>query len=150
MRRSDRARDTAFAWKVFDRAPYCVLSLRDGDGGYGVALSPARIGERVYFHCAREGHKLDCLARWPLAALTAVAGTGPARFSVNYASAVLRGTVSPVEDPAEKLEALRAITARHCAADLPDFDRYAAASLAATAVYRMDVEEITGKERSGK
>ena len=65
MRRKDRERDAAFAWEVFDKAPYAVLSMRDGEGGCGVPLSPARIGERVYFHCALEGKKLDCLARWP-------------------------------------------------------------------------------------
>ena len=61
MRRKDRERDAAFAWEVFDKAPYAVLSMRDGESGYGVPLSPARIGERVYFHCALEGKKLDCL-----------------------------------------------------------------------------------------
>ena len=64
-----------------------------------------------------------------------------------YASAVLRGIVSPVEDVLEKRQALKAITARYCPADLPDFDAYAASSLHKTAVYRLDVREITGKER---
>ncbi|MDE6997422.1 MAG: pyridoxamine 5'-phosphate oxidase family protein, partial [Oscillospiraceae bacterium] len=62
MRRKDRERDAAFAWEVFDKAPFGVLSLRDGEGGYGVPISPARIGETVYFHCARTGKKLDCIA----------------------------------------------------------------------------------------
>ena len=44
MRRKDRERDAAFAWEVFDKAPFGVLSLRDGEGGYGVPISPARIG----------------------------------------------------------------------------------------------------------
>lgn len=147
MRRKDRERDADFAWAAFDGAPYAVLSLRDGEGGYGVPVSPARVGETVYFHCAPEGKKLDCIARWPEAALTAVARSGLARFSVAYASAVLRGIVSPVEDVLEKRQALKAITARYCPADLPDFDAYAASSLDKTAVYRLDVREITGKER---
>ena len=45
MRRTDRQRDAAFAWEVFDRAPYAVLSVRDGEGGYGIPVSPARVGE---------------------------------------------------------------------------------------------------------
>ena len=52
MRRKDRERDPAFAWSIFDRASYGVLSMRDEEGGYGVPISPARIGETVYFHCA--------------------------------------------------------------------------------------------------
>lgn len=147
MRRKDRERDAGFAWAVFDRAPFAVLSLRDGEGGYGVPVSPARIGEKVYFHCAPAGKKLDCAARWPCACLTACETDGPDYFGCRYRSAVLRGTVSPVEDAAEKIEALRAITRRYCPGDMPDFDAYLAPRLKSAAVYRMDAVEITGKER---
>lgn len=147
MRRKDRERDAAFAWEVFDRAPYAVLSVRDGDGGYGVPVSPARVGESVYFHSALEGKKLECLNKWPEASLTAAEALAPARFSVCYRSAVLRGRVCAVEDPVEKTEALRAITARHCPDDLPEFDGYFGSMLNAACVWRMDVAEITGKER---
>ena len=58
------------------------------------------------------------------------------------------GRVIPVEDPAEKLEALRAITRRYCPQDLPDFDAYAPPILKSTFVWRMEVSEITGKERT--
>ena len=133
MRRTDRQRDAAFAWEVFDRAPYAVLSVRDGEGGYGIPVSPARVGETIYFHSAPAGKKLDCLRRWPEATLTAAEVLGPERF---------------VEDPAEKLEALRAITRRYCPQDLPDFDAYAPPILKSTFVWRMEVSEITGKERT--
>lgn len=148
MRRKDRERDAAFAWEVFDRAPYGVLSLRDGEGGYGVPVSPARVGEKVYFHCALEGKKLDCIAQWPQAALTAVSSVEPDYFGVKYRSAILRGRVSPVTDEAEKIEALRAISQRYCPGDMGDFDQYLAPRLKATAVCRMDVTDITGKERT--
>lgn len=69
MRRKDRARDPAFAWLVFDQAAYGVLSMRDEGGGYGVPVSPARIGEKIYFHCAMEGKKVDCLSRCLLSPL---------------------------------------------------------------------------------
>ena len=147
MRRKDRERDAAFAWEVFDKAPYAVLSMRDGEGGYGVPLSPARIGERVYFHCALEGKKLDCLARWPEASLTAVEGLEPDYFGIKFRSAVLWGRVSLVEDEGEKTEALRAISQQYCAKDMADFDEYLAPRMKATAVCRMDVAEIAGKER---
>ncbi|MDE7218554.1 MAG: pyridoxamine 5'-phosphate oxidase family protein [Oscillospiraceae bacterium] len=150
MRRKDREKDAAFAWEVFDRAPYAVLSMRDEEGGYGVPVSPARIGGKVYFHCAQAGKKLDCLSQWPQASLTAVTDTAPDYFSCNYRSAILRGKVSLVEDEGEKTEALRAISRRHCPGDMADFDRYLVPRLKTTAVCRMDVAEITGKERMPK
>lgn len=150
MRRKDRERDAAFAWEVFERAPFAVLSLRDGAGGYGVPISPARIGEAVYFHCAQTGKKLDCLAQWPQASLTACEAIGPDYFGYKYRSAILRGEVFPVEDEAEKVEALRAISQRYCPGDMADFDAYIAPRMKVTAIYRMDVAEITGKERMPK
>lgn len=147
MRRKDREKDAAFAWEVFDRAPYAVLSMRDGEGGYGVPVSPARVGEKVYFHCAVAGKKLDCLAQWSEAALTAVTDVAPDYFSCKYRSAILRGRVSLVEDEAEKAEALRAISQRYCSGDMVDFNQYLTKMMRATVVCRMDIEEITGKER---
>ena len=148
MRRKDRERDAAFAWEVFDQAPYGVLCLRDGEGGYGVPVSPARVGEKVYFHCAQKGKKLDCIDQWPQATLTAVSMVEPDYFGCKYRSAILRGQVSPVTDAAEKTEALRAISQRYCSGDMGDFDQYLSPRLKATAVFRMDVTEITGKERA--
>lgn len=150
MRRKDREKDAAFAWEVFDSASFGVLSLRDGEGGYGVPISPARIGETVYFHCAQEGKKLDCIARWPQASLAVCEVTGTDYFACNYRSAILRGKISRVEDEAEKAAALRAVTGRYCPGDLADFDHYLPPRLKTTAVYRMDVSEITGKERMPK
>lgn len=147
MRRKDRERDAAFAWEVFDRAPFAVLSLRDGEGTYGVPVSPARVGETVYFHCAPAGKKLDCIAQCPQASLTVCEITGTDYFSCNYRSAILSGEVSLVEDEAEKAEALRAISLRYCPGDMPDFDQYLAPRLKGTAVCRVDVRSITGKER---
>lgn len=150
MRRQDRARDAAFAWEVFDQAPYGVLCLRDGEGGYGVPISPARIGERVYFHCAMEGKKLDCLAAYPEVAMTAVSSIGPAQFSVNYRSAILRGRAVIVEEEEEKREALRAICQRYCPEQMDGFERCAGSMLKQTCICRVDVAEITAKERTGK
>ena len=148
MRRKDRERDAAFAWEVFDKAAFGVLSLRDGEGGYGVPVSPARIGEKVYFHCALAGKKLDCIAQWPQASMTVCEVAGPDYFGCKYRSAILKGTVSLVGDESEKVEALRAISERYCSGDMPDFDQYLAPRLKNTAVCRMDVTEITGKERT--
>ena len=149
MRRKDRERDAAFAWAVFDRAPYVTLAMYDGEGGYAVPVSAARVGEKVYFHCACEGKKVDCLSHWPVVTLTAAEVTGPAHFSVNYRSAALRGRAVRVEDPAEKLAAMEAVTQKYCPGDMDGFQKYAAAMLEKTAVYRVDVTEAAGKERGG-
>ena len=63
MRRKDRERDRAFAYDVIDRCEYGVAAMA-GEGGapYCVPLSLVRLGDALYFHCALEGTKLDCLS----------------------------------------------------------------------------------------
>ena len=121
--------------------------MRDEEGGYGVPISPARIGETVYFHCAMKGKKLDCLAKWPEATLTTAEAGEADYFSVCFASAILRGTVVIVDSESEKREALIAITRRYCPDLMGEIDQYLLRYLPSTCVCRMDVREITGKER---
>ena len=147
MRRKDRARDPAFAWLVFDQAAYGVLSMRDEGGGYGVPVSPARIGEKIYFHCAMEGKKVDCLSRWPSVSLTVAEAGETDYFSVCYRSAIFRGTAAVVVHESEKRAALAAITQRYCPQLEAELDSYLAGHLSVTCVFRLDVEEVTGKER---
>ncbi|MDR2073039.1 MAG: pyridoxamine 5'-phosphate oxidase family protein, partial [Spirochaetaceae bacterium] len=62
MRRKDRDRDRGFAEAVVDTCRYAVLATADDDGSpYCVPLSIVREGEWIYFHCAREGRKIDNL-----------------------------------------------------------------------------------------
>lgn len=66
MLRKDRERDAAFAWEVFQKAPYATLSLTDGEGKpYAIPISPV-VDEAyhvVYFHCAGHGEKWELLAK---------------------------------------------------------------------------------------
>ena len=75
-------------------------------------MSPARDGRTVYLHCARVGEKLSLLKHNPKVALTAVSyyKAVSAEYTMSYASAVLRGQASIVEDDAERIRALRCIS----------------------------------------
>ena len=68
MLRKDRERDAAFAWEVFQKAPYATLSLTDEVGKpYAIPISPV-VDEAyhvVYFHCAGHGEKWELLAKNP-------------------------------------------------------------------------------------
>ena len=64
MRRSRQALGVDACRDVLARGASGVLAVL-GDGGwpYAVPLSYAFDGEKLYFHCAREGHKLDAIRR---------------------------------------------------------------------------------------
>ena len=67
MRRADRAISREDALAVIDRCAYGTLSLIATDGTpYAVALNVVRDGEKLFFHSAPEGLKVDSLRENPL------------------------------------------------------------------------------------
>ena len=149
MIKKELERDEAFAWEVLDTAAYAVLAMADGKGEpYCVPMSPARDGRTVYLHCARVGEKLSLLKHNPKVALTAVSyyKAVSAEYTMSYASAVLRGQASIVEDDAERIRALRCISEKYSGADMDKFDAMVEKYAKAAHVIRIDVEQITGKE----
>lgn len=151
MRRSDRGLSDEATKDILAKGLYGVLSLQGDEYPYGVPLSFVCDGDGLYLHCALAGKKLGLMRRQPKAAFCVVRGAVPladAR-SMRYESAMVFGTLSEVEDEAEKLAALLALVAKY-AGD----DQYIAAgreqavnSLAKTAVFKLAVEHMTGKAR---
>lgn len=66
MRRKDRELSPEQALEVVDSALWTVLSVLDPEGlPYGVPLNVIRKEAFIYFHSAKEGFKLDALAKNP-------------------------------------------------------------------------------------
>ena len=148
MRRKDRQMPEAFAWEVVDRCEYAVLGMTAEDGTpYCLPVTVVRDGQRVYFHSAMEGRKARCLRSSPRVCLTCVGENQvlPERYTTLYASAVAFGRAEELTDAEEKTEALRLLCQRYAPEHMDAFDRAIAASLGRTAVWRIQVEEITGK-----
>lgn len=72
-----------------------VLAMTDGEGKpYCIPLNGVRAGEKIYFHCAKAGEKVDCLRTHPQVCLTAVGHQRviQAIYETEYQCAVVRGT----------------------------------------------------------
>ncbi len=91
-----------------------VLAVHGDDGyPYAVPLNFYYDGEsgKIYFHGAREGHKVDALSRDPKACFT-VYEQGYRKegdWAYTARSVVVFGTVRPVADPARILEICRSL-----------------------------------------
>lgn len=148
MRRSDRRLAEDEAKQILTQGEYGVLSTIGEDGfPYGVPLSYAYDGEKIYFHCASDvGHKLENLNFSNKACFTVVGKTRvlPERFATKYESVVVFGTVTPASD---KLASLELIRAKYS----PDFEeqgkKYAKAAESKVAVYELQILGFTGKAR---
>lgn len=153
MRRSDRAQDRQFTLSLIDRCTHGVMAISTGeDTPYCIPLSFVRVGDDLFFHCAAQGRKLELLRRCSKVCVTFVGDDRPhfqppAMYSTWFQSAVVTGTASEVLDPGEKREALRALCRKLTPDHMDSFDAAMEKSLSVTSVWRVQMEEVSGKAK---
>ena len=156
MRRKDRQRDEAFCLDLIDKATNGVMAIATGeDTPYCLPLSFVRAEKSLYFHCAKEGRKIDLLRANPKVCVTFIGYDSPTyqaednNFTTLFASAIVTGSAYEVTQDDEKIEALRALCKKLLSQAMTgdNFDRAIQTSLPVTAVWRIDLEEISGKAR---
>ena len=156
MRRNDRRQDRAFSLALIDRCTHGVAALSTGeDAPYCLPLSLVRVGDCLYFHCAREGRKIQLLRRDPRVCVTFVGEDAPtfeapANYTTLFQSAIVTGTASEVLDQEEKVAALRALCQKLTPGFMEHFDFAVEKSLKVTSVWRIQMEDISGKAKLAK
>jgi nitroimidazol reductase NimA-like FMN-containing flavoprotein (pyridoxamine 5'-phosphate oxidase superfamily) len=151
MRRKDREMPEEFAMAVINKCRFVVMATVNPDGTpYCVPLSIARDGEWLYVHCARNGHKIDNLKRQNRVCVSCVGDTSlpPDHFTVAYESAIVFGTAEEVMEREERIRALRLICERYTPANMAAFDEEIRKALDATAVWKIHIDEASGKQRT--
>lgn len=149
MRRKDREiTDPQQIAAVIAEAKVCRLAFNTGAAPYIVPLSYGYEDGTFYFHCAREGRKLELLARDPSAGFEidgeyAVYGAEIAcRYAAHFVSIIGTGTAAVEEDREKKRHALECImrqqTGKSCWS-FPD------ERVDAVAVIVLRVTEMSGK-----
>jgi nitroimidazol reductase NimA-like FMN-containing flavoprotein (pyridoxamine 5'-phosphate oxidase superfamily) len=71
----------------------------------------------------------------------------PEHFTVVYESAVVFGTAEEVRQDEEKIRALRLLCRRHTPANMAAFDAALDREYGAAAVWKIHIDEISGKQR---
>lgn len=150
MRRKDREMPKEFAEQVADTCDYAVLATVNADGTpYCIPISIARDNDVVYFHCAKEGQKIDNLKRQPEVCISCAGNVTfmKTAFSLEFESAVIKGRAEEVLQDEEKIHALRLISQRYCPEFMHEFEHEIAKSLNYTAIWKVGIKEITGKRK---
>ena len=156
MRRKDRQQDREFSLALIDRCTHGVLALSTGEEApYCLPLSLVRVGDCLYFHCAREGRKIQLLRRDPRVCVTFVGEDAPtfeapANYTTLFQSAIVTGTASEVLDQEEKVAALRALCQKLTPGFMEHFDFAVEKSLKVTSVWRIQMEDVSGKAKLAK
>ena len=149
MRRKDREiTDPAGIETIIRACRYCRLAMCLDNRPYVVPLSFGYRDRSVFFHSAHHGHKLDILQKNPRVCVefdtgcTLRTGDKPCNWGFAYQSVIGSGTAVFLESPAEKQDGLAVILQQVSA---PPY-RFSEAELQTVVVFRVDLEEISGKQ----
>lgn len=145
MRRSERACDTPeFIEAMFRQTDVMTVSFHHDGFPYAVPVNFVHHEGCLYFHCATEGQKLDCMKRDSRVAFSmfTVIAIDKEKATTRYRSLLGTGQAELVENAEEKRAALAALAEKYdsrCTLPVPD------KMLAATGVVRIRIVSLTGK-----
>ena len=149
MRREDRKIGIEEAKSILDKGEYGVLSMTSTEsGGYGIPVSYVFCGDRIYFHSAKEGTKLDYLMKNSKVSFCVVGKTEvlPSKFGTIYESVIVSGFTTEV-DGDEKYEGLVRLLAKYSSEFMPEGKAYIENAINKLLVIKLVIESITDKAR---
>lgn len=150
MRRFTQQLPDAAGEEILKSSTSGVLSVI-GDSGYpyGVPLSYVYENGKIYFHCARSGHKLDAVKNNDKASFCVIAQDEivPDKYTTCFRSVIAFGRVRVMEDENEVRHAIEILARRYNPADSTE-SRYSAIDreLDRLCMLEFQIEHMTGKE----
>lgn len=147
MRRKDKQISTEQAIEILKRCSYGVLSLVGENGyGYGVPLNYVYVDNKIYFHSAKRGYKLDSIKCNNKVSFCVVgkAEILPDKFDTKYESVIAFGKAEEV-DGDEKYFALMEMIKKYSKDFLDKGRKYIEDAGSQTRIFKINIEHITGK-----
>lgn len=150
MRRKRQALCREECERILREGKTGVLAL-GGDDGYPYALPINYVfdGADIYFHCAREGHKLDSIARCDKASFCVVDKDDvvPEKYTTFFKSVIVFGRMSVINDEEAMRRAAFILAKKYC----PDetdagIKREIERELPALCILKLSPEHTTGKQ----
>lgn len=121
-----------------------------GDGGYPytVPISYVYDDEKLYFHSAMSGHKVDAIRNCDKASFCVIDqdNVRPAEYTTYFRSVIAFGRIRIVEDETEKLAIARIIGNRYNPNQEDALQKELEHGLSRMLAIRFDIEHLTGKE----
>lgn len=149
MRRKNQALPASECEEILNRATSGTLAL-SGDGGYpyAVPISYVYSGGKLYFHCAKSGHKIDAIKRESKASFCVIDKDTvmPEEFTTYYRSVIVFGNIHIIEDESEMRRAVTVLSDKYCPVSAEMRDEEIDRTWARLCMLCMDIEHMTGKQ----
>ena len=105
---------------VLQTAPRGILSVMGENGyPYGLPINYTFLDGKIFFHCAKDGHKLDAIRAHDKVSFTVLSEPvkNEGEWWNCFTSVIVFGRIREVTDPVQASSLLRALAARYFPAD---------------------------------
>ncbi len=156
VREANRAvYDRDAIYNILDEAFVCHVGFSTGGQPFVIPTMFARVGDAIYFHGSVASRMLRSLGDGLTVCITVTLTDGLVlarsvfNHSMNYRSVVALGHATLIQEPSEKLQALRAFTEKLIPGRWNDARRPNEQELRATSILRLPLTEVSAKVRTG-
>lgn len=149
MRRKKQALDAEACGEILRRNTHGVLAVSGDDGyPYAVPLSYVYSADKLYFHCAAAGHKLDAIARDDKVSFCVVDADDvvPEKYTTYFRSVIAFGRARVLEEPGEKRAAFETLAAKYTPDDEPGRKAEVERFFQQARLVEITVDHLSGKE----
>ncbi|MCI7801039.1 pyridoxamine 5'-phosphate oxidase family protein [Eubacterium sp.] len=149
MRRIKQQLDNSEVLDILKSNTTCTLALI-GENGYPYSLPISYCYDEgnIYFHCAKVGHKIDCIKNCDSISLSVIEHDEiiEEKFTDKYKSVVVFGKVEIIDDEKEIRRLCRKMFAALCPNVSDGIEKEIEQFIEQTAVVKITIEHMTGKE----
>lgn len=150
MRRKNQLLSEEISREVLQRNTSGVLSLMGDEGyPYGVPMSYVLAGDKIFFHCAKEGHKIDAIRKEEKASFCVIDQDKivSEEYTTYFRSVIAFGSVHILEKEDEKRKAIRILAEKYSGDQGAEgIEREIDEHFANLCMLQFDMEHLTGKE----
>lgn len=150
LRRKRQALSKEACAEILSRGTSGVLALAGDDGyPYAVPISYVYDGEKLYFHSAKAGHKLDAIQREPKSSFCVIDQDQivPEEYTTYFRSVIAFGRIRILEDEEEKRAAIEKLALKYAPDDSPENRRRAIdRDWKPLCMLEMNIDHLSGKE----
>ncbi|MEA5095028.1 MAG: pyridoxamine 5'-phosphate oxidase family protein [Sedimentibacter saalensis] len=148
MRRNKQLLSMEDTISVMDRCTNGVLAcLGDDDYPYAVPVSYVYFNEKIYFHSAKAGHKIDAVAKNPKVSFSVIdEDTIVSKEYTSYFRSVIAFGKARIAEGDERIEAFKALVEKYSGDQPEEAKLKEIMGCMQSYIFAIDVEHITGKE----
>ncbi len=149
MRRKKQELEQEENIKILQNGKTGIISvLGDEDYPYGVPINYIYLDSKIYFHCAREGHKIDAIKKHNKVSFCVIDKdiVVPKVFGTDFKSTIAFGKAYIMEEN-KTMPIIQAFTKKYCPNEtIENIQKEIDKDFSRLCIVKIEIEHLTGKQ----